>query len=351
MTAYLFIEQGPRSGETIVLDVPLVVAGRDPECALRLPDAFISRRQFRVEAEGGAYFLENLAPHNATLLNGDEERGRVPLEDDDVIQVGATRIRFCAGAPEVEAPAKEIVGSSWQTERLRERVRQVAQRSGPALIRGDAGTGKSVVARAIHAASALRDRPLATVVCAAPHRVPEADGALFLDEVAELSAEGQAKVLALVDAGVRVLASTSRALDGTFHRDLAERFAACTIDVTPLSARKDDVVDLARSFLARYERALGPLAFTPAALEKLRAHGWPGNVRELRVVVERAVIFSPGAEIDADAVELDPTMSAELGRERVERALAVTNRRHKAAAAALRVSRSVFYEHVTKYAP
>ncbi|MFO0738376.1 MAG: sigma 54-interacting transcriptional regulator [Labilithrix sp.] len=341
---YLSIEQGPRRGEKIALDASCLVAGREAECALRLPDTFISRRQFLIERDGEKYFLENVSPQNVTLLNDQEEPGRVPLEHDDVIQVGATRIRFCVDPPPAEPEGTEVAGSSWPTQRLRARIEQLAARPGPILFRGEPGSGKKTAARALHAASGRGE--LVVVDCARPHAIAET-GTLYLDRVGALPAESQTKLLALLDApDLRVLASTTHDFATTYDRELATRLSAVTIELMPLVARKDDIPELARVFLGRHEKTLGPLTLTPAATEKLRAHAWPGNARELREVIARAVIFTDGAEIDAGAIELDPTVAAELGRERLERALAVTGGKHKDAASALRVSRSRLHEHL-----
>jgi DNA-binding NtrC family response regulator len=346
MVAWLFIEQGPRRGTRHDLDTPRLVVGRDAECGLCLPDTFISRRQFQIDAQEGTrlrratYFLENLAPQNVTLVNGAEEPGRFPLEHDDLIQVGATRLRFRHEAP-ADATIPKVVGSSWQTERLREQIVKMAAQSAPVLVRGDHGTGKRLVARAIHAASAHPEWAFLAVHSGAARSFGEGPRTIYFEEVGGLPAEGQAKLLALlVESNVRVVAGTSRELDSTFDHELAKRLSANKIELAPLCARKDDIADVAR-FL------LGSHSLTPAALEKLRAHLWPGNVHELRAVLDRAVIFSDGTEIDADAVEVDPTIAFDCPRERIARALEVTKGKHRAAAAALKVSRSRFYEQLS----
>jgi DNA-binding NtrC family response regulator len=347
MAAWLFIEQGPRRGTRHDLDTPRLVVGRDAECGLCLPDTFISRKQFQIEAQDGSrirrptYFLENLAPQNVTLVNGQEEPARFPLEHDDLIQVGATRLRFRHEAP-ADATIPTVVGSSWQTERLREQIVKMGAQDAPVLVRGDHGTGKRLVARAIHAASAHPEWPFVAVHAGAARSFGEGPRTIYFEEVGELPAEGQAKLVALMgESNVRVIAGTSRELDSTFDHELAKRLSASKIELAPLCARKDDIADVAR-FL------LGSHPLTPDAVEKLRAQPWPGNVHELRAVLERALIFSTGAEIDADAIDVDPTVAGELARERIDRALEVTRGKHRAAAAALSVSRSRFYEQLTR---
>lgn len=353
MTAWLFIEQGPRRGTRHDLDAPVLVVGRDPECGLCLPDTFISRRQFQIEKKpklrGATYFLENLAPQNVTLLNEEEEPGRIPLEHLDLIQVGATRLRFRHEAGGADITIPKIVGSSWQTERLRQQVVKMAAQDGPVLVRGDSGTGKLLVARAIHAASAHPERPFVVVHSGASQAFAEGPRTVYFEDVGELPAEGQARLFGLFSApDVRVIAGTTRELPATFGHETARRLSMNTIELVPLCVRKDDIAAIASFLLAAHDPALGALTLSAAANEKLRAHTWPGNVHELRAVLERAVVFSEGTEIDADAVDVDPTIAGEIAKERIARALMVAKGKHRAAASALKLSRSRFYERLTR---
>jgi len=223
-------------------------------------------------------------------------------------------------------------------------VKQVAATDASVLVSGETGTGKELVARAIHAASSRRNRPLIKVNCAAiPATLVESEffghekgaftgatqrrdgrfaladgGTIFLDEVGELPADLQAKLLRVLQEGefepvgssrtrrvdVRVIAATNRDLvqavrDGRFREDLYYRLNVFPIDVPALRERGDDVIVLARSFAARIAQRMGrtiePLASEDLAC--LRAYGWPGNVRELQNVVERAVITSIGGRL------------------------------------------------------
>ena len=347
MGAWLFIEQGPRRGTRHDLDTPRLLVGRDPECGLSLPDSFISRRQFQIDMQDASrtrratYFLENLSPQNITLVNGDEEPGRFPLEHDDLVQVGTTRLRFRHEAP-ADATIPKVIGSSWQTERLREQIAKMGADDAPVLVRGDHGTGKRLAARAIHASTAHPERPFVALHSGAARSFGDGPRTVYFEEVGELPAEGQAKLLALLDeTDVRVIAGTTRDLESTFDRELAKRLSANRIELAPLCARKDDIADIARFFLAEHLLAAGAVA-------KLRAHLWPGNIHELRAVVDRALNLGARKEIDADAIDVEPTITGELGRERIARALDVTKGKHRAAAAALKISRSRFYEQLTR---
>src|SRR5262249_40083913 len=244
-------------------------------------------------------------------------------------------------------PMAELLGESETMRRLRERVAKYARADVPVLIRGESGTGKELVAGIIHAQSQRAEEPFVAVNCAAiPDTLIESElfghekgaftgaakakrgqfalahkGTLFLDEVGDLSAAAQAKVLRALQEGViqpvgaekpirvdvRVLAATHRPLDeeiaaGPFRAALYDRLCVGEVQVPPLRARGDDVVLLAMAFLQQASGRLGrPVpGFTPAALDALRRYGWPGNVRQLKNEIERAAIRSDRALLDLE---------------------------------------------------
>jgi len=246
----------------------------------------------------------------------------------------------------------EIVGSSPAIRQLIERLEKVAPTPARVLITGENGTGKELVARAIHRLSPRKDKPFVEVNCAAiPSELIESElfghvkgsftgafgdrtgkfeqadaGTLFLDEVGDMSAAAQAKVLRVLQEGVltpigssksvkvdvRIVAATNKRLEdeiaaGRFREDLLYRLNVVPIDVPPLRLRRDDVPQLARHFAARLSASPGLMArrFSDGALERLRRHHWPGNVRELRNTVERLLILAAGPEIgEADVGRL-----------------------------------------------
>ncbi len=253
---------------------------------------------------------------------------------------------------QVEGPS-ELLGQSDPMKYLFYRIRQVAPSDTTVLIQGETGTGKELVAEAIHALGPRAGRPLVKINCAAlPPTLAEselfghekgaftgasaqrqgrfelADGAtLFLDEVGELSLELQAKLLRVLQDGtfqrvggsrtlevdVRVVAATNRDLArevaaGRFREDLWYRLNVFPITVPPLRQRKEDVAALAQAFLERTCQRMGrpALALPRAVVQALQAHDWPGNVRELQNVIEQAVLVSEGPSLRLPEAPLLP---------------------------------------------
>jgi two-component system nitrogen regulation response regulator NtrX len=238
-----------------------------------------------------------------------------------------------------------MVGESPALRRLRAEIAQAAPTNGRALIYGENGTGKELVARAIHALSLRASGPFVEVNCAAiPEELIESElfghvkgaftgaltarkgkfeladgGTLFLDEIADMSLKTQAKVLRAlqeqriepvggagsVDVDVRVIAATNKNLEeeiqrGRFRDDLFFRLNVIPFQVPPLRERREDVPLLARHFMEvlSAEHGRRPRAIAPEVLGALSRLPWPGNVRELRNIIERLVIMTPGDTIE-----------------------------------------------------
>ncbi len=198
----------------------------------------------------------------------------------------------------------EIVGSSPALQAARRKMSLVAGTDTTVLIHGEPGTGKELIAWALHASSHRRDQPLVKLNCSVDaaelaERVELADGGtLFLNEVSELPIEMQTDLLR-VTTDIRIVATTNRNLQshvaiGRFRPDLYARLSVFPIDLPPLRDRPEDVEPLARHVMARVSKELGkPLRdIDPATLAKLRAHRWPGNVRELQNTIERAAVLA-----------------------------------------------------------
>jgi transcriptional regulator with GAF, ATPase, and Fis domain len=296
------------------------------------------------------------------------------------------------------APFKEIIGSSQALQEVLGIAEKVAPTKTSVLITGETGTGKELIARAVHDLSPRRAGPLISVNCPAiPPNLAEAElfghergaftdavearagkfelahgGTIFLDEVADLTPELQVKLLRVLEThevqrigshkvrklDLRVVAATNRDLQsamrsGLFREDLYYRLAAVSIHVPPLRARPEDVPMLASFFLERaastYQKAIK--GFAPDAIGALGSYSWPGNVRELQHVVERAVLLCDAETIRPEHLSdlaspqtvqsLEKTLR-EQKVQRVQKALAQTGGNQAAAARLLGMSRSNF---------
>jgi two-component system, NtrC family, nitrogen regulation response regulator NtrX len=273
----------------------------------------------------------------------------------------------------------EIIGESDVMRALREQIATAAPTSGRVLIHGENGSGKELVARAIHALSSRREQPFVEVNCAAiPEELIESElfghekgaftgavarrrgkfeiadgGTLFLDEIGDMSLKTQAKVLRALEeqviervggreplkVDVRVIAASNRNLEsliaqGNFREDLFYRLSVIPVEVPPLRARRDDIPMLVDHFVALFcvENGKRIKAVSGEALAYFLAYDWPGNIRELRNMVERLVIMTAGDVIgpddlpaplrpkDAVAVGADGQRSLKEARDGFERA-------------------------------
>src|SRR5579871_2953439 len=239
---------------------------------------------------------------------------------------------------------ENIIGRSKALLSVLEMASRVALRDSTVLIRGETGTGKELLAKAIHHNSRRKDQPFVTINCGAipkdlleselfghvkgsftgafaPKRgkVEMADGGtLFLDEIGELPLELQVKLLRLIQQGeveklgvvgvtkidVRIIAATHRNLqamieDGVFREDLYYRLAVIPLELPPLRDRADDVPELVQHFFvkAKHEQGRPDLVLPPRLLQYFSGYTWPGNVRELENIIERIVVLARGEEI------------------------------------------------------
>jgi transcriptional regulator with GAF, ATPase, and Fis domain len=235
----------------------------------------------------------------------------------------------------------EIVGQSPAIAFVFSRIDQVAPQNTTVLLLGETGSGKGMVARAIHRCSPRKDRPLITINCAAlPANLIESElfgrekgaftganarqmgrfelangGTIFLDEIGEMPLELQAKLLRVLQDGeferlgsprtikvdVRIIAASNRNLEeeikaGRFREDLFYRLSVFPVTIPPLRQRKEDIPSLVNHFIAKFNKKTGKKIASVAqeTLNALAEYHWPGNVRELESVIERAVITSPG---------------------------------------------------------
>jgi DNA-binding NtrC family response regulator len=246
----------------------------------------------------------------------------------------------------------KLIGSGRAMERVFETIQKVAETDLSVMIRGESGTGKELVAQALHTSSSRRARPFIAVNCAAINRelveselfghekgaftgadrqrigrFEAADGGtIFLDEIGDMAAETQAKVLRVleerklervgstetIEVDVRVVSATHRDLEeaaraGEFREDLYYRLKVVEIDLPPLRERIEDLATLSERFLGQVAKRLDreKKRLGEAALARLSRHSWPGNVRELRNVLERAAVLAPNATIMPEDLQLD----------------------------------------------
>lgn len=253
-----------------------------------------------------------------------------------------------------------IIGRSPALEELLESVLLVAPTEVPILIQGESGTGKDVIARAIHHQSARRDRPFEAINCGAlAEGVLESElfghekgsftgavarraglferanlGTVFLDEVGEMSPNMQVRLLRVLESGevlrvggvagfkvnVRVVAATNRTLsesvrEGAFRQDLYYRLKGVSLYLAPLRERRDDIPVLVQHFIAQANRVhrKSVRGVEPDAMKRLVEHPWPGNIRELKNAIETLVVLSPGPRITRALVDAQLADSAPAG--------------------------------------
>jgi len=284
------------------------------------------------------------------------------------------------GAADTDTRAQRIIGKSPKMVEVYKLIGQVAPSNVTVLIRGDSGTGKELVARAVYHHSQRSQQPFIAVNCAAiPETLLESElfgyekgaftgaaarkpgkfeqahgGTIFLDEVGDMSSSTQAKVLRVLQertcerlgghetirVDVRCLAATNKDLETLiqqrqFREDLYYRLNVVTITMPPLKERKDDIPLLTEYFLKRYSREFlkEGMRFSPEALERLSTHEWPGNVRELENCIKQAVVLGKSAVLMPEHLRLGQgsavqvrsspeslTVLRELARQHLERA-------------------------------
>lgn len=346
-------------------------------------EAFFSDRDMR--------FCETLTLYLASALQ--------MLRTQTTLRAENSRLR---GRAEV---FEDLVGDSRQICDLRDLIERVAPRAATALVRGESGSGKELVAVALHRQSGRNSGPLVIVNCAAisahlmeselfgyrkgafsgadrdhPGYFLQADeGTIFLDEIGELSLDCQSKLLRVLDGrsfrqvggteeicvNVRIVAATNRDLEydvkaGRFRDDLYFRLKVVTIDVPPLRNHLDDIPYLVQFFLDKFSAEhRRHYKITDAALEKLKTHAWPGNVRQLRTVLESAAVLAKTEFLDTSDIRMesddvllggDPTFHLEKIESRVIcKALMQCDGNRTKAAELLGINRETLYKKMKKY--
>jgi two-component system response regulator HydG len=387
---------------------------------------WIDNQELAAKGAAGQHYADAICVplvHNGTTLGAMHvylEKGRFKQSDFDiaiplaniltvalvrarretVMQVEQQRLADKSGI------SNELLGNSHAMLEMKSRIGRVARATGCVLVRGESGTGKELVARAIHRASARSDRPMLTVNCAAiPRDLMESQlfghkkgsftgadadhaglfqqahtGTLFLDEVGEMTLDGQAKLLRILEGhpflsvgatkevtvDVRVIAATNRDLgefvrEGRFREDLYYRLSVFELYIPPLRDRGSDIELLVLHFLDHFKRQHGrrEIVLSPDAREKLLGYSWPGNVRQLRNVIDSAVVMCEGNVILPDDLGLrdaggasDQLESLRIDfweRKLIHEALKRTDGSIPEAAKLLGLGRATLYRKVEEY--
>jgi PAS domain S-box-containing protein len=341
-TRWLSTESGARLTK-LIAELDTRPAG---ERFLWIPGGLTARRadgvEFPAEATLSRFEVKQQTFHTLILRNVNDR-----LEAEQKIQSLTAQAAYLQEEIKTVHNFEDIIGRSKPLLRILRDVQEVAATDTTVLILGETGTGKELIARAIHAASPRRDRPLIKLNCAAiPAMLIESElfghekgaftgaarrrdgrfalahgGTIFLDEVGELPLDLQAKLLRVIQEGefepvgssqtkrvdVRIIAATNRDLaqavkEGEFREDLYYRLNVFPIHLPPLRERGEDVALIASVFAKRFAHRLGrriePLS--QECIQRLQAYSWPGNVRELMSVLERAVITSRDGRLNLD---------------------------------------------------
>jgi len=358
----LVVVDGPDRGRACRLGEAEVTIGTAAGCDLVLSDDRVSARHVGVRADAARFVVRDLGSTNGTWYEGSRIT-EVAVSAGTTLLVGKSALRIEPEAQPLDLPPSQarrfgdLVGESLAMREVFAVLERIAASDATLLVEGETGTGKELVARAVHDASDRRRGPFVAVDCGAlPEGLLESElfghvrgaftgaaqartgmivrahgGTLFLDELGRITMAAQARLLRVLEerivrplggdseraVDVRVIAASRDDLDaevaaGRFRPDLLYRLAVVRVALPPLRTRREDLTLLVRELLRRRgfddDVAAGP------NLDRLIAHGWPGNVRELRNVLDRAIALAPGARRFADlTVRIDPAPAGDGG--------------------------------------
>jgi DNA-binding NtrC family response regulator len=355
----LVVVDGPDRGRACRLGEADVTVGVDRDVDLVLSDDRVSARHVAVCADGARFVVRDLGSTNGTWYEGSRVT-ELAITAGSTLLVGRSAVRIEPEAQPLDVPPSqarrfgELVGESLAMREVFAVLERVAATETTVLVEGETGTGKELVARAVHDASPRRRGPFVAVDCGAlPENLLDSElfghvrgaftgaaqpragmlvradgGTLFLDELGRVPATVQARLLRVLEErvvrplggdgeraiDVRVIAATRDDLDsevaaGRFRADLMYRLAVVRVVLPPLRTRREDLPLLVRELLRR--RGLADEVASGPGLDRLFAHAWPGNVRELRNVIDRAIALAPGARSFAELpIRIDNSAAA-----------------------------------------
>jgi two-component system, NtrC family, response regulator HydG len=371
--------------------------GSDAGNDLVLADPQVSGCHLRLVRQSGGFLAVDPGNTSGSFV-GSVRVFKAELPMNATLRCGETELSLELATP--EATLEGFIGADPSIRQLVELIERVADSSATVCVSGECGTGKELVARTLHARSHRAHRPFVAVDCAAmshelfgtgPDAFPRTDsafeeargGTLFVDDIGELPAELQAKLLWALELGdaretgaplVRVVAGSSGDLlsathAGTFREDLYYRLCVIPLHLPPLRGRRGDVPLLAEHFLKLFSPRGQTVRMSAEALERLRLHPWPGNIRELRNVVHRALLLRRGPTIEVADLSFDAVAEAEsrlpsnefipgqtleqmlhrLERQIVESALVRFNQNRERVARELGVARSTLFKRLKEW--
>jgi DNA-binding NtrC family response regulator len=347
----LTVTAGPDTGKGIVTDKERIRCGAHASNDMVLSeDRTASRHHFEIQYTDRGYLLVDLNSTNGTFLDG-RRIERAYLSSGSQIRAGSSTLTFApmdeevSVEPDSEGRLGGMVGQSVKMRQIFGLIKKIAPMDVSVVIQGETGTGKELVARAVHDLSNRKKETFVVLDCGAiPPNLIESElfghekgaftgavssrpgaferaqgGTIFLDELGELRLDLQPKLLRVlenrevrrvggndvIEVDVRVICATNRDLvkeiqAGNFREDLYFRLSVINIQLPPLRQRKDDIPLILKSAMGDAESVAkhGRKRFTPAALSLLMSYPWPGNVRELMNVISHVLTFSDGEEVD-----------------------------------------------------
>jgi DNA-binding NtrC family response regulator len=386
----------PEHAQRFVLEAgEAVTLGSSRSSRVRVEDPTVSAAHCLLSADEHGVQVRDLGSKNGVYVGLARVSSAWLRESGAGFVIGRTSICLVserAPPAELADALPGLVGNAECMRRVAAEVRRHARTRVPVLLLGESGTGKDVVARALHTLGRPSGPYVPLNVSAFPDSLADSElfghrrgaftgavsnragafeladrGTLFLDEIAELSPAVQVKLLRVVEDGLvrpiggtqsvrieaRILSATwapleERVRDGRFRADLFHRLSTVTIRLPPLRQRKSDIPVLAKTLLYRMREEVGDKVLSSAALARLTLHDWPGNVRELQGVLYRAAASATDAEIDASHVQIgslktaSPIKAYELRKQDAASVLARYQGNISAAARASGVPRSTF---------